>query len=96
MNANSKVETIEVINFGKFKGTALVDLNHGYVNWLLSLDNLNEALRKSLEALSWVQEANERERAFQKRKALAIGLQSSHIPLRDRRAYKKRMGWVGA
>lgn len=96
MNANSKVETIEVINFGKFKGTALVDLNHGYVNWLLSLDNLNEALHKSLEALPWVQEANERERTFQKRKALAIGLQSSHIPLHERRAYKKRMGRVWA
>lgn len=96
MNSSSQVETIEVINFGKFKGTALVDLNHGYVNWLLSLDNLNEGMRKSLEALPWVQEANERERAFQKRKALAIGLQSSNIPLRDRRAYKKRMGWVGA
>lgn len=96
MNTNSKVETTEVINFGKFKGTALVDLNHSYVNWLLSLDNLNEALRKSLEALQWVQEARERERAFQKRKALAIGLQSSHIPSQDRRAYKKRMGWVGA
>lgn len=96
MNSSSQVETIEVINFGKFKGTALVDLNHGYVNWLLSLDNLNEGLRKSLEALPWVQEARERERAFQKRKALAIGLQSSHIPSQDRRAYKKRMGWVGA
>ena len=96
MIANSQVETTEVINFGKFKGTALVELNHGYVNWLLSLDNLNEALRKSLEALPWVQEARERERAFQKRKALAIGLQSSNIPLHERRAYKKRMGWVGA
>jgi uncharacterized protein (DUF3820 family) len=96
MNANSKVETIEVINFGKFKGTALVDLNHGYVNWLLEQETLNSNLRKSLEALPWVQEARERERAFQKRKALAIGLQSSHIPSRDRRAYKKRMGWVGA
>ncbi|USE82063.1 hypothetical protein [Acinetobacter tibetensis] len=96
MNANSKVETTEVINFGKFKGTALIDLNHGYVNWLLSLDNLNEVLRKSLEALPWVQEARERERTFQKRKALAIGLQSSHIPSRDRRAYKKRMGRVWA
>lgn len=96
MNSSSQVETIEVINFGKFKGTALTELNHGYVNWLLSLDNLNEALRKNLEALPWVQEANERERAFQKRKALAIGLQSSNIPLHERRAYKKRMGWVGA
>lgn len=96
MNANSQVETTEVINFGKFKGTPLVDLNHGYVNWLLSLNNLNKGLRKSLEALPWVQKANERERAFQKRKALAIGLQSSNIPLHERRAYKKRMGWVGA
>lgn len=96
MNTKPNTETPEVINFGKFKGTALVDLKHGYVNWLLSLDNLNEVLRKNLEALPWVQEAHERECAFQKRKALAIGLQSSHIPLRDRRAYKKRMGWVGA
>ena len=89
MNANSKVETIEVINFGKFKGTALVELNHGYVNWLLSLDNLNEALRKSLDALPWVKEA-------QRRKKLAEVLQRTNIPLRDRRAYKKRMGWIGA
>ena len=96
MNANSQVEAIEVINFGKFKGTALVDLNHGYVNWLLEQETLNSNLRKSLETLPWVKEARERERAFQKRKALAIGLQSSNIPLRDRRAYKKRMGWVGA
>jgi len=73
MIANSQVETTEVINFGKFKGTALVDLNHGYVNWLLSLDNLNEGMRKSLEALPWVQEARERERAFQKRKAHCHG-----------------------
>jgi hypothetical protein len=96
MNSSSQVETIEVINFGKFKGTALVDLNHGYVNWLLSLDNLNEVLRKNLEALPWVQEAHERERAFQKRKALATGLQSSHIPSQDRRAFNKRMGRVWA
>lgn len=89
MNANSQVETTEVINFGKFKGTALVELNHGYVNWLLSLDNLNEALRKSLEALPWVKEA-------QRRKKLAEVLQRTNIPLRDRRAYKKRMGWIGA
>lgn len=89
MIANSQVETTEVINFGKFKGTALVDLNHGYVNWLLSLDNLNEALRKSLEALPWVKEA-------QRRKKLAEVLQRTNIPLRDRRAYKKRMGWIGA
>lgn len=96
MNTKPNTETPEVINFGKFKGAALVDLNHGYVNWLLSLDNLNEALRKSLEALPWIQEARERERTFQKRKALAIGLQSSHIPSQDRRAFNKRMGRVWA
>jgi len=44
----------------------------------------------------WIRENFKRERAFQKRKALAIGLQSSNIPLHERRAYKKRMGWVGA
>lgn len=47
-------------------------------------------------AKPWIRENFDRERAFQRRKALAIGLQSSHIPLRERRAYKKRMGWVGA
>ena len=89
MNANSKVETTEVINFGKFKGTALVELNHGYVNWLLEQETLNSNLRKSLEALPWVQEV-------QRRKKLAEVLQRTHIPLHERRAYKKRMGWVGA
>lgn len=89
MNANSQVETIEVINFGKFKGTALFDLNHGYVNWLLEQETLNSNLRKSLEALPWVKEA-------QRRKKLAEVLQRTHIPSQDRRAYKKRMGWVGA
>lgn len=44
----------------------------------------------------WIRQNFDRERAFQRRKALAIGLQSSHIPLHERRAYKKRMGWVGA
>lgn len=47
-------------------------------------------------AKPWIRQNFDRERAFQRRKALAIGLQSSHIPLRERRAYKKRMGWVGA
>lgn len=89
MNANSKVETTEVINFGKHKGTALIDLDQPYVRWLLKQETLNSDLRKSLEALPWVKEA-------QRRKKLAEVLQRSHIPLRDRRAYKKRMGWVGA
>lgn len=47
-------------------------------------------------AKPWIRQNFDRERAFQRRKALAIGLQSSNIPLHERRAYKKRMGWVGA
>lgn len=47
-------------------------------------------------AKPWIRQNFDRERAFQRRKALAMGLQSSHIPLRERRAFKKRMGWVGA
>ena len=47
-------------------------------------------------AKPWIRQNFDRERAFQRRKALAIGLQSTHIPLHERRAYKKRMGWVGA
>jgi hypothetical protein len=44
----------------------------------------------------WISLNFERERKFQKRKALAIGLQNSNIPSYERRAYKKRMGWTGA
>ncbi|TCB75562.1 hypothetical protein E0H89_11520 [Acinetobacter sp. ANC 3781] len=47
-------------------------------------------------AKPWIRQNFDRERAFQRRKAFAIGMQSSHIPLHERRAYKKRMGWVGA
>ncbi|NNH86212.1 hypothetical protein [Acinetobacter terrae] len=51
---------------------------------------------EELVSKPWIRENFERERTFQRRKALAIGLQSSHIPLHERRVYKKRMGWVGA
>lgn len=44
----------------------------------------------------WILINFERERKFQKRKALAIDLQNSNIPSYERRAYKKRMGWTGA
>lgn len=44
----------------------------------------------------WIRLSFERERKFQKRKALAIGLQNSNITSYERRAFKKRMGWVGA
>jgi len=47
-------------------------------------------------AKPWIRKNFERERAFQRRKALAIGLQKSHIPSYDRKAYKRRMGWVGS
>lgn len=47
-------------------------------------------------AKPWIRDNFERERAFQRRKALAVGLQSTNIPLHERRAYKKRMGWVGS
>lgn len=93
---NTSTHTQEVINFGKHKGTALVDLSHSYVHWLLSLETLNAGLRKSLEALDWLKEDLDRNRAFQKRKELAIALQKSHIPSHERKAHKRRMGWVGA
>ena len=47
-------------------------------------------------AKTWIRRNFEEERARQRRKAFARGMQSSHIPLHERRAYKKRMGWVGA
>ncbi|WP_227500500.1 DUF3820 family protein [Acinetobacter sp. P8-3-8] len=59
------------MKFGKFKGTALVDLKHSYVRWLLTLENLDLALGEKLRKLPWVQEEAERERKFQKRKAKA-------------------------
>ena len=79
----------EVINFGKHKGTALIDLDRAYVRWLLKQESLNGDLRKSLESLPWVKEV-------QRRKELAIALQRTHIPLSERRAFKRRMGWVGS
>ncbi len=58
-----------------------------------------ELVKVTLEehvAKPWIRKNFERERAFQRRKALAIGLQKSHIPSYDRKAYKRRMGWVGS
>lgn len=64
-------QSSDVIKFGKFKGTALVDLKHSYVRWLLTLEKLDLALGEKLRKLPWVQEEAERERKFQKRKAKA-------------------------
>ena len=80
-----------VMPFGKHKGTAITELTSNYINWLLSNCTLHEDLRMDLEATV----AN-REHAFQRRKQLAIDLQRSHIPSHERKAYKRRMGWVGA
>lgn len=80
-----------VMPFGKYKDTAITELKPSYVNWLLANCTLPDDLRMDLEAL-----VADSERTFQRRKAFAIGMQSSHIPLHERRAYKKRMGWVGA
>jgi hypothetical protein len=44
---NTPTQSQEVINFGKFKGTAIVDLKHTYVRWLLTLENLDESLKMS-------------------------------------------------
>lgn len=85
----TSINSQEVINFGKHKGTALIDLDQPYVRWLLKQENLNSDLRKSLESLPWVKEA-------QRRKKLAQDLQRTHIPLSERRAFKRRMGWVGS
>lgn len=76
----------------------------GYHNYVMKGQKLYIEREDGLELVTlemhvarpWIRSNFEREAAFQRRKALAIGLQSSHIPLRERRAYKKRMGWVGA
>ena len=81
----------EVINFGKHKGTALTDLDRAYVRWLLKLENLNGDLRKSLEALPWVQEELGRERAFQQRKTMAVRLQKS-LTRSYPKSYKRAKG----
>jgi hypothetical protein len=56
---------------------------------------LEKVTLEELVSKPWIRENFERERTFQRRKALAIGLQSTHIPLHERRAYKKRWGLRG-
>ena len=46
-------------------------------------------------AKPWIHQNFDRKRAFQRRKAFAISMQSSPIPLHERRAYKKRLGLKG-
>lgn len=38
-----------VLNFGKHRGTAIQDLPHDYINWLLKQQELDPYLRKALE-----------------------------------------------
>lgn len=59
----TSTQSLEVINFGKFKGTALVELKRSYVSWLLSLQNLDSALRKKLEAIEAERKRDKERRA---------------------------------
>ena len=79
-----------VMPFGKYKDTTITELKPSYVNWLLANCTLPDDLRVDLEALVAV-----RERAFQRRKALAVGLQSSHIPSYERKAFNRAKGSHG-
>ena len=47
---------------------------------------------ETLVAKPWIQRNFEAEKIFQRRKQLAIDLQSSHIPSYERRAYKQSRG----
>jgi len=53
----------DVIKFGTFKGTALVDLKRSYVRWLLTLENLDSVLREKLEAIEAKHKLNQQRRA---------------------------------
>ncbi|WP_151960880.1 hypothetical protein [Acinetobacter bereziniae] len=88
-------QSSDVIKFGKFKGTALVDLKHSYVRWLLTLENLDLALGDKLRSLPWVQEEAERERKFQKRKAKA-GLFSKPCFQRTPYSHNQRIAYNNA
>ena len=46
-------------------------------------------------AKPWIRHNFDRERDFQRRKALAIGLQSSHIPSYERKAFNRAKGSHG-
>lgn len=46
-------------------------------------------------AKPWIRQNFDRERAFQRSKALAIGLQSTHIPSYERKAFNRAKGTHG-
>jgi exodeoxyribonuclease X len=50
-NARFAEENASIIQFGKHKGKHVRDLPAQYVNWLLTLDNLEPEFRKKLEEL---------------------------------------------
>jgi len=50
---------------------------------------------EELVSKPWIRENFDRERAFQRHKALAIGLQSSHIPSYERKAFNRAKGTHG-
>ena len=86
----------EVIHFGKFKGTALENLEKSYVRWLLTLETLDAALREKLNQLDWVQEELVRERDFQRRKALAIMLSQPCFQRGTRYSANQRIAYNNA
>lgn len=47
--ASEEARIPEQINFGKHRGTAIKDLPHDYVQWLLRQDELDPYLKKALE-----------------------------------------------
>lgn len=49
LEESSKFIQVDVMPFGKHKGTPLAGLTSNYRSWLLALDNLDPDLRKSLE-----------------------------------------------
>ena len=57
----TSIQKVEVMPFGKYKGTALTKLKISYVVWLLELKTLNENLRKSLESLPGIPEFKRRQ-----------------------------------
>lgn len=61
----------------------------------LKTGDLEKVTLEEQVAKPWIRDNFERERAFQRRKALAVGLQSSHIPSYERKAFNRAKGSHG-
>lgn len=102
MNAQVKTKFAEFISMDANRnitmrlGPTVYVQNGADIFWQTKSGELVLVTDETHATKPWIRENFKRERAFQKRKALAIGLQSSHIPSQDRRAFNKRMGRVWA